>query len=156
MRSDACAVSVSRGLLMLLPLLLRSVLFCAFGCCAVSGCDNCIYDFLIGCRAFHSHGVGQQADRAGSHTRHFGDGFSTRAEHAAQLMPVTSYCFIVASYISYFINFCNIVTNSSTLSSSPFRMPSATQVRICCASRTLLKLLSAALAAATCVMISGQ
>ena len=73
--------------------------------------------------------------------------FSTRALQAAQLMPVTLYCFIVSRLLiglsadktvsctglphsGYFISFCSVLTSSSITSSLPSRMSCATQVRM--------------------------
>ena len=43
--------------------------------------------------------------------------FSTRLEHAAQLMPVTWYCSILLCPFRYFISFCSVSASSSTASS---------------------------------------
>ena len=57
--------------------------------------------------------------------------FSTRAEQAAQLIPVTLYCFIlVLAPSDYFISFCRVFSNSSTTSSFPARTSLTTQERI--------------------------
>ena len=62
--------------------------------------------------------------------------FSTRALQAAQLIPVTLYCSIISLLQSfpvsspYFISFCSVATSSSTVSSFPARISSATQVLI--------------------------
>ena len=77
--------------------------------------------------------------------------FSTRALHAAQLMPVTLNCFIyflllgsellgfgialpvfgkLRGNAAYFISFCSVATSSSVASSLPSRMSWATQVRM--------------------------
>ena len=59
----------------------------------------------------------------------FDTAFSTRALHAAQLIPVTSNCFILLSFrCSYFISFCKVFTSSSITSSLPSRMFWATQL----------------------------
>ena len=47
----------------------------------------------------------------------FRTAFSTRALHAAQLMPVTLYCFILSPRFGYFISFCIVETSSSITSS---------------------------------------
>src|SRR5699024_5116277 len=57
---------------------------------------------------------------------------------------------------SYFINFWRTTTSSSIVSSFPSRISSVTQVRMCSARSTLLKLLRAALTADTWIRISGQ
>ena len=56
----------------------------------------------------------------------------------------------------YFINFSSIAQSSSTLSSLPSRISSATQPRIWAARRSLLKLFSAFDTAETCITMSGQ
>ena len=54
--------------------------------------------------------------------------FSTLAEQAAQLMPVTLYCFIKTP--RYFIIFCSVSRSSSTIPSLPARTSLTTQERI--------------------------
>ena len=109
------------------------------------------------CSSFYSHRVGKQTYRAGCYTRHFRNCFfdscccrlhsSYRLLYIVPLLSVPSchyyfsYSFIVnsenafrADYTSinftYRISFCNTFTSSSTVSSFPSRMSSATQVRI--------------------------
>ena len=86
--------------------------------------------------------------------------FSTRALHAAQLIPVTLYCSKLsppgANMRRYLINFCNVASKSSSVSSLPALISSATQVRICVDSSSRLKAFSAAPAAADWAKISVQ
>ena len=90
--------------------------------------------------------------------------FSTRAEQAAQLMPVTLYCSIkYHSYVeyareraSYFMSLGSRFISSSSFASLPARRSSATQVEMCWASSSLEKLFSAEFAAATCTRMSTQ
>lgn len=56
----------------------------------------------------------------------------------------------------YFINFLMVSTRSSTVSSFPALISSITQVRICSARSSLLKLFNAELTAATCTNMSVQ
>ena len=51
-------------------------------------------DFPVGGGALHPHGICQQAYGAGGDPGTAETAFSTRAWQAAQLMPVTVYCFI--------------------------------------------------------------
>lgn len=57
---------------------------------------------------------------------------------------------------AYFISFCSVFSSSSTTSSFPARIPSATQVRIWFASSSRLNAFIAAVTAADCTRISGQ
>ena len=86
--------------------------------------------------------------------------FSTWEEHAEQDIPVTSkFSFIISSFapfFPYFISFFNNSHNSSTASSFPSLISSETQVFMCLASSSLLKLFNAACTADTCVKISTQ
>ena len=57
---------------------------------------------------------------------------------------------------AYFISFCSVFSSSSTTSSFPARISSATQVRIWFASSSRLNAFIAAVTAADCTRISGQ
>ena len=89
--------------------------------------------------------------------------FSTRAEQAAQLMPVTLNCSIVHTPLKtrmptrgHFMSLGRSLISSSSFSLLPARRSSATQVPMCWASSSLEKLFSAELAAATCTRMSTQ
>ena len=90
--------------------------------------------------------------------------FSTRAEQAAQLMPVTLYCSIVFTPCDgsacpkkgHFMSLGSNFSSSSNFSSLPARRSSATQVRTCWLSSSLEKAFSAEFAAATCTRMSAQ
>ena len=92
----------------------------------------------------------------------FDTAFSTRAEQAAQLIPVTLYCSIFFQYLLksslslYFISFWRVATSSSMVSSLPSRISRATQVRMWLASSSLLNAFTAALTAADWIRISLQ
>ncbi len=84
----------------------------------------------------------------------FETAFSTRAWHAAQLMPVTTNCSILLNLASFpiadhFISFCTTFTNSSMDSVLPSFRSSATQPLMCSAMSTLLKLFRALVTADT-------
>ena len=78
----------------------------------------------------------------------FRTAFSTRALHAAQLMPVTLYCSINSPLCAHFIIFWRIASSSSIVSSRPARTSSTTQLCMWLASSSRLKAFSAAFAAA--------
>ena len=99
--------------------------FAPLSAAPISGCDNSP-NYLIGCRALHTHGVGSAGfDGTGSYTQHletaFSRGGACRTAHAGHLHT----SFIGPSSFTYFINFCNIVTNSSLYRPRRFGMPSA-------------------------------
>ena len=80
------------------PVLERGCIVCRSGggfsalfACAVAGALNCRDDLLRICTAFHAHGIGQQAHRAGSHARQLGNrlfntGAACGAAHAGNIV----------------------------------------------------------------------
>ena len=61
---------------------------------AVSGVLNRPDDLLRRRGSLDAHGIRQKTHRAGCHTRHLRHCFFHARVHAAQLIPVTVYCFI--------------------------------------------------------------